>query len=505
MDAHHEHADPTAAPEIVLALAEFARIAQQILVANTPDAIEGGVTILLQRLLHLCRGQYGALLLSAHNRVVSPVWHVLPEKKMARVLAKEGMEEQELFALLTTHTGDESIQLLSSEPAWLMCRQQLALSSSLSQERQPLKESIPLLLSSPHCCFVLGGSKTGLAPSLQAMKEQVQVVWPLVAAGVSAVIVSLLHAEKMDEMEMATHQRDLQQMELLKAELLASVSHELRSPLASIQGYAATLLRHERRIGREERHEFLLAIHDASQRLEVIIDRLLEMSQLETETLPLKRAPVNLVYLAREAITAREQRLEGNTPDASREQKPEMVRQPAWTFTLRVQDRHGQPTDTVPLLEADRRLLREVLDHLLENAVVYSPKGGKIEVGLCTREPDEGVGLSQRVEPSFAVQRSPIVFPPSWSRHQPLVEIWVQDHGIGIPGPHLAQIFQRFYRVDTSLTREVSGLGLGLTICQQIVALHGGMLWVESEVGKGSTFHVLLPLTGRERLHEESG
>src|SRR5438128_8871299 len=85
-----------------------------------------------------------------------------------------------------------------------------------------------------------------------------------------------------NELEELTDRQALRDMELLKAELLATVSHELRSPLASIKGYAATLLRHERRISREERHEFLLAITQASDRLAGVIDRLLEMSQLET-------------------------------------------------------------------------------------------------------------------------------------------------------------------------------------------------------------------------------
>src|SRR5947207_13300941 len=99
----------------------------------------------------------------------------------------------------------------------------------------------------------------------------------------------------------------LQEMELLKAELLATVSHELRSPLASIKCYAATLLRHERRISREERHEFLVALVAASDRLERSIDRLLEMSQLETGTLTIECSPVDAVRLAHEAITAAQQ------------------------------------------------------------------------------------------------------------------------------------------------------------------------------------------------------
>src|SRR5438309_8720641 len=105
-----------------------------------------------------------------------------------------------------------------------------------------------------------------------------------------------------EQLETAEQNRSPEAMELLKAEMLATVSHELRSPLASIKGYAATLLRHERRISREERHEFLVAINDASSRLEVIINRLLEMSQLETGTISIERTTVDIVHLVREAI-----------------------------------------------------------------------------------------------------------------------------------------------------------------------------------------------------------
>src|SRR5260370_3183774 len=93
-------------------------------------------------------------------------------------------------------------------------------------------------------------------------------------------------------------------MELVKAELVATVSHELRSPLASIKGYAATLLRHERRLARAERHQFLLAMTQASDRLERSIERLLEMAQLETGAITLDPAPVGVALLAQEASTA---------------------------------------------------------------------------------------------------------------------------------------------------------------------------------------------------------
>src|SRR5579863_4362006 len=109
------------------------------------------------------------------------------------------------------------------------------------------------------------------------------------------------------ELDTDTKREALASQELLQADVLGTVSHELRGPLTSIKGYAATLLRHERRLAREERHQFLLAINEASDRLEVIIERLLEMSQLETGQVAIERSPVDVAYVAREAIAAIEE------------------------------------------------------------------------------------------------------------------------------------------------------------------------------------------------------
>ena len=258
-------------------------------------------------------------------------------------------------------------------------------------------------------------------------------------------------------------------MELLKAELLATVSHELHSPLASIKGYAATLLRHERRISREERHEFLLAITQASDRLAGVIDRLLEMSQLETGDITIELTTVNLAYLVREAITALEQHLLA----------PEHADRP-WTLVLRLLDGRGMPTGEEPLIWADRHRLREVLDNLLENAIHYSPEGGAIEI---------------TIRPIFTPSHT--VMPPAQQEVQQMVEICVHDHGIGIPPAHLGRVFDRFHRIDTRLSREVNGLGLGLAISKRIVELHGGTIWAESDIGQGSAFHVWLPIEAR--------
>src|SRR5881227_3323569 len=226
----------------------------------------------------------------------------------------------------------------------------------------------------------------------------------------------------------------LQEMELLKAELLATVSHELRSPLASIKGYAATLLRHERRISREERHEFLVAIAAASDRLERSIDRLLEMSQLESGTLSIERSPVDVVRLAHEAIIAAEQQTSTQFPGH-------------FTFHLRLKDADGVPTQEEPLIMADPRRLREVLDNLLENAIHYSPEGGVIDVVVRPIQALLPAGkASNRERKAEALPQSddahierPDVQPDGQKLRQ-LVEICVCDYGLGIPAEHLDRI-----------------------------------------------------------------
>jgi two-component system phosphate regulon sensor histidine kinase PhoR len=335
--------------------------------------------------------------------------------------------------------------------------------------------------------FFLGWGRANALEHPTAL-EKGQVILPLVADAVSSVIVSLLLVERVQELEASRDRKALRQMELLKAEMLATVSHELRSPLASIKGYAATLLRHERRIPREERHEFLVAINDASNRLEVIVNRLLEMSQLETGTISIERTMVDPAHLVREAITAAERRFQ----EPEQAEQTHETREPI-TFTLQLEDSAGNPTTDEPLIQADRYRLREVLDNLLENAVIYSPEGGRVEVGI---RPGSMFGTDVTpLMPSQGKRNGIRSTSPSPAQNRPpMIEIWVRDHGIGIPSKHLGRIFERFHRVDTRLIREVNGLGLGLAICRRIVELHGGMIWAESTPGEGSTFHVLLPI-----------
>lgn len=250
----------------------------------------------------------------------------------------------------------------------------------------------------------------------------------------------------------------------LKAELLGTVSHELRSPLAAIKGYAGTLLRHEARLPRTERHEFLTAISQASDRLEAIIDQLLLMSQLETGLITPQHALVDLRQLVREAVTGIERRL---PPD----------RQGTGTHHRFVFDDHTQSTapersgtEPAPMVMGDRRLLRQALDEVLDNAVKYSSDGGLIEVILDRLPPlpQEPAGPSQ-------------------------LALCVRDEGRGIPAEQIGHVFDRFHRGDGGLTSQFGGLGLGLAICKRVIELHGGRVRVESEPGKGTKLCLLLP------------
>ena len=282
------------------------------------------------------------------------------------------------------------------------------------------------------------------------------------------------------ELDIDTERDASANRELLQADVLGTVSHELRGPLTAIKGYASTLLRHERHLGREERHQFLQAIAEASDRLEVIIERLLEVSQLETGQVALQLSPVDMAYLVGEALIAIQERVE--TKEAGR-----------FSFSLLQQNADGTAANFVPLVLADPRRLREVLDNLMDNAIQYSPEGGTITVVI---RPVIQIGLMEQdgtEAHSIAQQKAEIPETPALRN---MLEICICDEGQGIPADQLERIFNRFHRVDTRLIREANGLGMGLTICKYLIELHHGLIWAENKPeGHGSIFHIRLPIS----------
>jgi PAS domain S-box-containing protein len=230
---------------------------------------------------------------------------------------------------------------------------------------------------------------------------------------------------------------EVRRLEELKADFLATASHELRTPLAAVYGAAQTLLRHDFALDETGRKRFISLIVDESDRLGRIVNEILLANQLELGRVDLANEPFNAVELA-EAVA-------------------ETVRLHA-PPGIRFEVEAAEPT---VFLVADRDRVRQVLMNLVENAMKYSPDGGRVAIGV------ETVGTD--------------------------VRYYVRDEGLGIPVDEHARIFDKFYRLDPGMTRGVGGTGLGLYICSELVERMDGRIWVDSAENVGSTFFVELP------------
>jgi PAS domain S-box-containing protein len=223
-------------------------------------------------------------------------------------------------------------------------------------------------------------------------------------------------------------------VEEMKSDFVGTVSHELRTPLTSIYGFAETLLRDDVHFAEDERRTFLRYIASESERLTTIVDTLLSVARLEAGDVPVRLSMTDVSSLVTELVEAVEGSLAGD----------------GHTF---VADVPSEPLDA----EADREKLRQVLGILLDNAVRYSPAGGRVHVSA--RRGEEGV------------------------------EVRVEDEGIGIAPAEREHIFRKFYRGEASSRVVGTGnTGLGLFIAEGLVNAMGGTIRVESEEGVGSTF-----------------
>lgn len=228
----------------------------------------------------------------------------------------------------------------------------------------------------------------------------------------------------------------LRHLEKVRKDFVANVSHELKTPLTAIKGYAETLLSGALE-DKENAPKFLKIIDQHADRLNRIVSDLLDLSKIESESYKLLFEKVNLPSLIDELkITF---------------QKPLETKK----IALNIQ------TGKIENLLADPIALRQILSNLLDNAIKYSQGGGQVEVKV----------LPQDCKILFSVK----------------------DTGLGIPSEHLPRIFERFYRADPSRSRAQGGTGLGLSIVKHLVQLHGGEIWVESTLGEGSTFFFTIP------------
>jgi len=269
-----------------------------------------------------------------------------------------------------------------------------------------------------------------------------------------------------------THQHKL---ETVRKDFVANVSHELRTPLSVIMGYVETLVDGHRTIPEETREQFLLKIQRHTQRLNSLLDDLLSLSRLESEAPGAEgaggvRERVGVAKLIASVVEDYRGR-------------PAVV---AGRFCLRAEpgdaweDEAASGGDSFLVL-GDALQLTRALENLIDNALKYTPSGS--EIGVRARRVAAAAGAGD-VVPVDAMRAAP--------REE--VEICVRDNGPGIPAEDLPHIFERFYRVDKGRSRAQGGTGLGLSIVKHIVQLHGGRVWAESRLGKGTAIYLRLPV-----------
>jgi two-component system, OmpR family, phosphate regulon sensor histidine kinase PhoR len=236
---------------------------------------------------------------------------------------------------------------------------------------------------------------------------------------------------------------ELRKLERVRRDFVANVSHEFKTPLTAIQGFSETLL-----AGAiddpQNRERFLGIILEHSRRLARLTDDLLKLSQMDADRLELEIRRVSVAELIESCLETAQHR--------------------AAEKDIRV---YVSQSTELPDIAGDRRRLAEVLQNLLDNATQYTLPGGRITLSAEVREAD-------------------VVFT-------------VSDTGIGIPKADQSRIFERFYRVDAARSREAGGTGLGLAIAKHLVEVHGGRIWVESEIGQGSQFNFSVPVFDPER------
>jgi diguanylate cyclase (GGDEF)-like protein len=226
----------------------------------------------------------------------------------------------------------------------------------------------------------------------------------------------------------------LEELSRLKSEFISVASHELRTPMATVLGFSELLL--DEVDPADPRHQYVSVIHQDAIQLSTLVNNLLDISRIETGRLAVELEPVDLEAVLRPLVT--------------------MLSAPA--------PRHDLVVELDPAARwvlADAAKLNQILMNLVGNAIKYSPGGGDVIVRSA---------------------------PMSDGR----VQLSVTDQGMGIPEEHLEQIFERFYRVDSSETRAIPGTGLGLYIVRHLVELHGGAIVAESGNGRGSTFRFTL-------------
>lgn len=319
------------------------------------------------------------------------------------------------------------------------------------------------------------GSQIRIASSqtvLRLMLQLKQFIDVILFTSYRAMLTSQMHIESVTEgyHELVAKNRDLadanerlKELDRLKSNFLAMVSHELRTPLTSIIGYAEMLSEGMAGDLNQEQGEFVATIMEKGENLLQLISSLLEISRVESGKIRLDLVDLKLAAVVDAAVSS---------------VLPQITKRKI-TFERQV-------ANDLPQISADRDKVRQVLINLLGNAVKFTPEQGTITLVVdrffgARPGAETGSGSSAERTSVFDLDE------------EDFVRILVRDSGVGIPPDQHQRIFESFYQVDNTATREFGGSGLGLSIVKSFVEAHRGEVWVDSTPGQGSTFTVLLP------------
>lgn len=262
--------------------------------------------------------------------------------------------------------------------------------------------------------------------------------------------------EKNRELELAFVQleqknRELEEASLAKTQILATATHELKTPLTSIVGYVDRMLMRQDSVGwlNQKQQRYLEAVRKNAHRLKALVDDLLDVSRIEAGVLDLRPIDLDIRAEIEDVVQSMNHQLTDRNMEVALDLPPDLGK-----------------------VRADRLRFSQIMSNLLSNACKYSPTGSTLRVAA------------------------------SEDFHR--VQIDVADNGVGISNDDLSKLFTKFFRADNSPTREVSGYGLGLYIVRHLVEAHGGTIWADSELGKGTSFHFTLNKSGPSAAHSDS-
>lgn len=287
--------------------------------------------------------------------------------------------------------------------------------------------------------YSLSSLISGVLTEWQTQSAEISLFYPEESILEATAAPVLVEGERMSGVVVVLYDlTKIRQLERMRTEFVANVSHELKTPVTSIKGFAETLL-DGALYNYRSAEEFVNIINEEANRLSRLVNDFLELSRIEFREVKPQRTPLDLTSEIKKIIDIIGPRFRKKQLTL----KAELPKHPV-------------------VVQADSDMIRQVIENLMDNSFKYTPRGGQVTVRLLPGQEE--------------------------------VVVVVEDNGIGIPADDLSRVFERFYRVDKTRSRKLGGTGLGLAIVKHIVNAHGGRVWVESEFGKGSSFYFSLPV-----------